>query len=255
MPKLLFMKSSFFILLSFAWIGVGCKKDETKKPQPQLFAATGNINATLDQFRQALGVLNTQLGAATGRREITWEIVPDSLLDKKLPSQFFNQTGTEANAALQRGLAYEPGTDLRVSKTNFAAINAQAATEFAAFSGTATFANTSSNLWPVLFQVAGTTDAAASRGFGMVVSDVDNPNTVQLEFFNGAQSLGKVSVPPHSAGSSFSFAGILFDEPVITRVQVTHEGFLANGEKDISQGGSKDLVVMDDFIYGEPVKK
>lgn len=233
-----------------------CDKDNDNNntDDGKVFTSTGNINPTLDQFRAALGPLNTTTGATAGRREITWEIVPDSLLDKKLPAQFFNQTGAEANTSLQRGLAYAPETDFRVSKTQFAGIDPEAASEFKAFSGTATFANVSVAEWPVFFQRAGITEAAAVRGFGLVVSDVDQPNTVTVEFFNGQQSLGIVNVPPHDASSNFSFAGMLFNEAKITSVKVKHQGILASGKKDISQGGETDLVVMDDFIYGEPVK-
>jgi hypothetical protein len=231
-----------------------CKKDKIKADTPQVFSATGNITATVENFRQSLGPLNTEPGATSGRREITWEVVPDSLLDKKLPAQFFNQVGPEAKASLQRGIIYEPLADFRASRTSFAAIDPAAATNFAAFSGTTTFANVSSNEWPVSFQRAGTTEAAAVTGFGLVVSDVDVAGGVQLEFFNGTERIGVVAVPAHDNTSSFSFVGLKFSTPVITSVKLTHQGILVSGEKDISQGGANDLVVMDDFIYGEPIK-
>jgi hypothetical protein len=36
---------------------------------------------------------------------------------------------------------------------------------------------------------------------------------------------------------------------------VSHDGILADGQKDISAGGQHDLVIFDDFIYGEPKKQ
>lgn len=236
-----------------------CDKDEVKDTRPQLFSANGNILNRLDEFRQSLGQLNTQTGAITGRREISWEAVPDDMLDKTLPLQFFNQTGAEANPALQKGITYEPGFDFRVSKTQFASLDPEAAAQFKAFSGSAVFARVGDDPqpqpWPISFQVAGVAEAAAVRGFGMVVSDVDMPGSVKIEYFNGSSLIGSVDVPARTADSPFSFAGLLFSEPVITSIRVTHQGLLKAGEKDISQGGTHDLVVMDDFIYGEPVKK
>jgi hypothetical protein len=234
-----------------------CEKDEVKDTRPQIFSANGNIITTLDEFRQSLGQLNTQTGATTGRREISWEAVPDDMLDKTLPAQFFNQTGTEANPALQKGITYEPTFDFRVSKTQFASLDPEAAEQFKAFSGSAVFARVGDQPqpWPISFQVAGVAEAAAVRGFGMVVSDVDVTGSVKIEYFNGSSLIGSVDVPARTGDSPFSFTGLLFKDPVITSIRVTHQGLLKAGEKDISQGGTHDLVVMDDFIYAEPVKK
>ena len=248
----------FLAVLSIALVFLGaCNKDDNnvQSDNPRLFVANGDIQPVIEQFRLELGNLNTAPGATGGRREISWEIVPDDLLDKKLPGQFFNQTGENANPSLQRGLIYDPNMDFRVSKTAFASMDADASSEFSAFSGTATFANVSVEPWAVTFQVAGTNDAAGTRGFGMVVSDVDVSGTVSLEFFNGTQSLGKLFVPARQPGSNFSFAGVLYEESIITSVKVSHHGILGTGVKDVSQGGTHDLVVLDDFIYGEPEKK
>ncbi|WP_153797417.1 hypothetical protein [Foetidibacter luteolus] len=38
-----------------------------------------------------------------------------------------------------------------------------------------------------------------------------------------------------------------------TRLAVSHDGFLAEGTKDVSQGAPRDFIVADDFIYSEPV--
>ena len=54
--------------------------------------------------------------------------------------------------------------------------------------------------------------------------------------------------------SHFSFLGVRFNKSErITKVTVTHDGFLEEGTKDVSEGGARDLVVLDDFIYSEPV--
>src|SRR5688572_8880382 len=104
--------------------------------------ANGNISAKVDEFRQILGAtLNTSPGAVGGRREINWEGVPDSLLGQTLPNDFFNPVGTDpALAVRQRGLKYEPTGNFMVSNANFAEINTEAAGQFAAFSGSKTFA-------------------------------------------------------------------------------------------------------------------
>ncbi len=79
-------------------------------------------------------------------------------------------------------------------------------------------------------------------------------SSTALEFFDEGASLSKFFVPAHDAISSFSFLGVQFNNNGhITKVTVTHDGFLEEGTKDVSDVGIRDLIVIDDFIYSEPV--
>lgn len=240
----------FFIFL------VACDKDDDVKPNDDvvLITATGDINVKLNQFRDLVGSqLNTTPNAVGGRREINWDAVPAELIGKKLPPNFFNQTGDNVPATLQRGLAYESTGEFMVSNDNFAAVNADVATQAKSFSGANSFANVNSSLWEVFPQKPGTSTAAKVQGFGIVFSDVDKSNSTFLEFFDGTQSVGKFFVPPHDNNSSFSFIGVYFKNKKVTKIRVGHDGALNEGQKDVTNGGSRDLITLDDFIYSEPV--
>jgi hypothetical protein len=233
-----------------------CEKEKKEDDNVIVITSAGNIENDVNRFRQLLGdPLNTTTGATTGRREINWDGVPDSLQGKQLPNNFFNPTQADAPMARQRGLAYaSAGGEFRVSNSNFAEVNSLAAGQFSSFSGNKTFANISSNLWEIGFEKAGQNHAASVKGFGAVFSDVDLDNSTSLEFFNGTRSLGKYFVPPHNTINSFSFLGVYFkNSETITKVIVSHKGFLAGGNKDISDNGPDDLIVLDDFLYSEPV--
>jgi hypothetical protein len=236
-----------------------CSSCEKENDQPfTVVTATGNISAKVDEFRQLLGSqLNTTPGVTGGRREIDWDGIPAHLLSTPLPSNFFNPVEAGAPPSRQRGLVYSSVSDnFLVSKSNFSEVNSEASGQFGPFSGEQTFSNISSNLWDVGFEVAGQPIAASVRGFGLVFSDVDLPDDSFLEFFDGNKSLGRFYLPPHDATSSFSFLGVYFKNDRITRVRVSHgNGTLNSGEKDISNGGTKDLVILDDFLYDEPISR
>lgn len=246
--------SRVLITLSLGIFIIGCKKESTKD-KSIVFSANGDITAKLTEFRNQLGPVNITIGKTSGRREINWDGVPDSLNGKKLPANFFNPTEAGASESLQRGAVYASADVAMVSATKFSEINAQASTEFASFSGNKTFAVIGTTLWPVSFKVAGTSTDASVKAFGAVFSDVDKTNSTYIEFYSDQRSLGRFFVPPHDNNSNFSFLGVYFPNAAITEVQVGHEGRLSDGEKDISQGGAKDLVVLDDFIYSEPLKR
>ena len=242
-------------IFSIACISIilfSCKKDENET-KSSVYKATGDISARMNEFRAVLGNLNTTPGATSGRREINWDTVADDMTNTNLPSDFFNATGAGAPVARQRGLIYAGGA-AQVSNSSFTHINSEAASQFSAFSGTKSFANVTADKWEIDFAVAGQTTAASVKGFGIVFTDVDKDNTTALEFFDGTNSLGKFFVPAHDNTTAYSFLGVHFENRKITRVQVSHQGTLTGGGKDVSQGGTNDLIVMDDFIYSEPVK-
>jgi hypothetical protein len=246
--------SRVWIALSFGILVIGCKK-ETSKDKSVVFSANGDITAKMTEFRNQLGPVNITIGKTSGRREINWDGVPDSLNGKKLPGNFFNPTEAGAVESLQRGAVYAALDNAMVSASKFSEVNTQASTEFSSFSGNKSFAVTNATLWPVSFRVAGTSTDASVKAFGAVFVDVDKNNSTYIEFYSDQRSLGRFFVPPHDNNSNFSFLGVYFPNTEVTEVQIGHEGRLSDGEKDISQGGSKDLVVLDDFIYSEPLKR
>ncbi len=248
------------IIFGLVFTAISCKKDNDKVEFDDVivFQASGNITAEMDEFRQTIGgSLNTVPGASGGRREIDWDGVPAELIEKDLPLDFFNPTAPESPAIRQRGLVYPSGSGVagfQVSNNSFAAVNSQASSSFNAFSGANTFANVRAKAWDMKFQVPGKNIDAAVKAFGLVLSGVDQPNSTSLEFFNGSKSLGKFFAPPHDSSSSFSFLGVYFKNEKVTSITVNHQGILIDGEADISNGGSKDLIVLDDFLYSEPIE-
>ncbi|MHA4844178.1 hypothetical protein ACX0G7_08440 [Flavitalea antarctica] len=247
------MKKTFLALLYLSVLFNSCKKDSVDEG-PIVIQGNGTIQDEIDAFRQLLGPLNNGAANTSGRREINWDAVPEAQLGKPLPNDFFNPTGPGALATRQRGLIYTSlAGSFVVSKSNFNEINTLASGSFKPFSGANTFANVSSTLWEVGFQVPGQTSRASVRGFGAVFSDVDSPNESYLEFFDDDRSLGRFFIPVHDANSSFSFLGVHFGaDQKVTKVVVSHPGILSSNQADISNGGPEDLIVLDDFLYSEP---
>lgn len=254
----------FSLLLTGAILMASCSKDDNNDyvqpiptPQATVVKASGDLTAALTEFRKLLGdSLNTVPGKTTGRREVNWEGVTAALNNSDaFPFDFFNTVDPAAPAGRKRGLLYvNNGTTFRVDSADFAGIDASYAAQFNAFSGKRTFSGASSHITEVAFQVAGQTTSAVINGFGVVFSDVDDANSTSMEFFNGSKSLGVFKAPVAGA-NSFSFLGVHFAGEKVTRVKITAGAAkLATGVKDLSDGGTKDLVVMDDFFYNEPVQ-
>ncbi|HEX6190995.1 MAG TPA: hypothetical protein VFZ42_01470 [Chitinophagaceae bacterium] len=246
------MKQLILMALA-AFIFASCDK-ESDTPRPVIISGTGNITAKVNEFRALLGsTLNTTKGHTEGRREINWDGVPDMFATQKLPFDFFNPVADGSPENLQRGFLYSTDTDARISSSAFTNLEPANGTEFFSFSGSKTFSAVSSNLWNVEFEVAGARVAASVNGFGAVFSDVDDPASTSIEYFSGNRSLGTYFVPVHS-GSSHSFLGVYFPNEKVTKVRIMQgAATVGAGVKDISVGGTKDLVIMDDFLYDEPV--
>lgn len=247
---------------AIASVFLACSDDNTNPTYPPppppplatIFAASGNIAAKVDEFRNALGVSNgTTVGEQlTGRREINWDGAGANPFNNRndFPADFFN-TNVKAGAIYTTS-----GTGFRNDSTNFRDINPAYADEFAAFSPAKIFAPVGSNQLDQLFQVAGQPTPALVRGFGIVFSDVDvtDKTTIQL-FAQDGTSLGTFVSPVRSDANGATFIGVTFTDAIIARVRITlGTGAMGPGINDISAGGTVDLVVLDNVIYGEPHK-
>lgn len=261
-PKINSIASAVAVALVASIILASCNKDDNytppppPKPQATVVSGAGDITTQLAQFRSILGdSLNTTPGKTSGRREINWDGVPANLTNSNnFPFDFFNSTDPAVGNGRKRGLVYaNTGTSFRVDSTDFSEIDPSYAGQFDAFSQKKTFAYLGTNITEVNFKVAGTNTDAFVQGFGLIFSDVDIANSTTLEFFNGNTSLGVFQAPVRVGASSFSFLGVHFPNDKVTRVRITAgNGVLNAGVKDVSENGTKDLVVMDDFFYSEP---
>jgi hypothetical protein len=224
-------------------------------PDYLTFQAEGDsaaVGGTLDAFRVALGgALNAPNTppAADGRREINWDGAPAALTNvDTFPAAFFNVNS-------KRGaVTTTPGTGLRVDSTVFASANAGLGNQFKAFSPKKLFMAVGSNQVDVDFKLVGTATNGLVKGFGVVLSDVDRAGSTRVEFFdaNGVR-IANLEAPAHSSAHEFSFIGAVFATPLVARVRITSgDAALNTTITDVSAGGINDLVVMDDFVYGEP---
>ena len=227
---------------------------EPPPPTATFITATGAINAKVDEYRALLGEPrnngNVVGPAPSGRREVNWEGVNGvNLNSNAFPADFFART---TKLGLQMST---PGTGLRVSDNDFADIAPAFGDIFNAFSPAKTFIAVGSPVVDVTFEVAGGTAPALVAGFGVVFNDVDVANATKLEAFDKAgKKLGTFIAPVRSDASGNSFVGFKFPSAIVARVRITSgTGALGPQAVDVTNNGTADLVVMDDFLYSEPV--
>lgn len=237
---------------------------------PTIYSAAGNssaaINDQLTAYRNALGTLNPNepTNVASGRREINWDAAPDTVsAPNAFPGNFFN-----FNAAPRaRGIEFSTiGNSLQLSAKAstavgiaFANIDASYDETFSAFSPERLFTAIGSNEVDArFFDPATQTGSALSNGFGAIFSDVDLANVTAIRYYDAdnklvyAQSVPAVTNSGGNNQQTFSFAGLKFDTACVARVRlISGNSVIEAGVADDPANG-KDLVVMDDFIFGEP---
>ena len=245
---------------------------QANQPTPLVFQAAGpdatSIQGTVDAFRASLGNNNGNNPGPIqkGRREINWDGGNPNLLDTTAPVNpflvFLNNRGSQyktpglglsqapASGGLQGGLAVLFGNP------NYAKI-------FRTFSPSRLFTPVGSNITEASFSIPGTNGNAPAtvRGFGAVFTDVDQPDgnvlsaarsnraSTLIEYFGkDGRLLFSSAVPAAPGDGNLSFFAIKFDDARIASVRII-AGNVAPGPNDDRQ---HDIVMMDDFIYGEP---
>lgn len=225
------------------------------RAQPSVFTAACDITAALTDFRTALGPLNPNVVGEQngGRREVNWDAVPPAFTNTlNFPGDFFNQNFSPR----ARGVVFSTdGSGLSVSDNDFTFINPAYDGQFNSFSPIRTFSAIASAETRVDLFVAGTQTPARSTGFGVVFSDVDDHGSASIKLLGvNGNSLGVYHAPPCPGG--FSFVGVRFPKPLVAAIDIqSGHGPLGADAADVSDrdhGPARDLVVMDDFVYGEP---
>jgi hypothetical protein len=211
------------------------------------------ITASRDAFRAAVG--GGTVAGANGsfgglRREINWDGVPDALSDPNaLPGNFFNVNSP-------RGAVFStPGTGFLVSANagQSVPILFGFTGDFQTFSPQKLFTAVNSTITDVNFFLPGTTAPATTSAFGVVFVDVEVANLTKVEFFDWSNTLIFSRTALVGGNQGLSFLGAVADAGErISRVRITSGAntLVANGQLG---NHFDDLVVMDDFLFAEPV--
>ena len=242
---------------------------------PTVFQAAGpniaSIQGAVAEFRTALGEPNNGNAfeeRAGGRREINWDGAPPT--DATTPvvnpfNAFLNSRGAQF---ITPGVGFSQGPASGGPQGGFAKLfgNPTYATEFKAFSNLRLFTPVGSNVTDTFFFVPGSngTVRATVNGFGAIFSDIDQPDgdgpgtkrgnrgsSTLIQFLGVDGRVLFSSFAPAAPGNAgFSFLAIKFNDARIASVRIT-AGDVAPGPTD---NPANDVVLMDDFIYGEPHK-
>lgn len=254
------MKVAKFLALGLALAVLGSSRDGFVQAQkPQVVEAAGDaveVGKAFESFKLLLGGVdngNAPGPIVGGFRSIDWDA---AAVPFDMPGNFFRDVVT-------RGILLEVvGNEFRVSNPSdpadpgfpdnlFDSINPQNAAQFQAFSPMRIFSPLSDRAFVETYFVPGTTppQPATIAGYGAVFGDVDLGGITKIEFFDvEGKPLGSYAVKP--APKELSFLGVYFGKSVVAKVTVSL-GNAGLGEDDVPP--RYDVVVMDDFLYSEPV--
>jgi len=221
------------------------------------------IQGSVDAYRAALGDPNNGsilAGQASGRREINWDggggvstttapVTPFDVFLNTRGAQF-TTPGIGLSQATPAGLA------VLFNNPTYANI-------FSTFSPLRLFTPVGSRITEGFFFVPGSngTQPAAVTGFGAVFTDVDKPDgsehgksaeptSTRIQYFDAeGHRLYTGFVPSAPGDGGLSFFGIVFDDARIASVRIITGDARPGPHGDDDK---KDIVMMDDFIYGEP---
>jgi hypothetical protein len=242
---------------------------DIRSATPVVFQAAGatpeSIQSSVDAFRAALGIPNNANNPGPlshGRREINWDGGSPNVMDTTAPVTPFNTfLNTRGSQFTTPGLGLSQGPPSGGAQGGLAVLfgNPGYDKTFRTFSPSRLFTPVGSNISNASFFIPGTngTVPATVRGFGAVFTDVDqqadgNLNhkaSTLIEYLDkDSRILFSSSVPASPGNGNLSFFGIVFGDARIAAVRI-QAGNVAPGPNDDQ---NHDIVMMDDFIYGEP---
>jgi hypothetical protein len=240
---------------------------------PIVFQAAGptveSIQSSVDEFRAALGEPNNANNPGpltSGRREINWDGGGnnETTTEPVTPFDVFLDSRGGQFTTPGLGLSQAPPSGGPQGGLEGLFNNPTYGETFSAFSPLRLFTPVGSNITEARFFIPGSNGSipATVSGFGAVFSDVDEPDgdglrkrhrnydrgSTLIEYLGvDGKRIFSSFVPASPGEGTFSFFGIVFDDARIARVRIS-TGDEAPGPDDDKQ----DIVMMDDFLYGEP---
>jgi hypothetical protein len=269
------------LVLGVLWIVLPLRSDQNAHAQetttkdfvaPIVFQAAGpnsaSIQSTIDAYRAELGNPDNKNSGSlgTGHREINWDGGGgvDTTTAPVTPfNTFLNTRGSQFTT---RGIGLSQAPPSGGPQGGLAALfnNASYGSIFKTFSALRLFTPVGSNITDAFFFLPGSNGntPATVNGFGAVFTDVDQPDgsgpgakrgnrgaSTLLEFFGvNGELLFSSYVPAAPGDGNLSFFGVKFNDARIARVRITTGNTAAGPDDD----DKNDVVMMDDFIYGEP---
>ena len=232
-----------------------------------VFQAAGpsieSIQGTVDAFRAALGApdnKNNPGPLATGHREINWDGGGgvDTTTDPVTPFNVFLNTRGGQFTTPGVGLSQAPPSGGAQGGLATLFNNPSYATIFHTFSPLRLFTPVGSRITDGVFFVPGTngSESATINGFGAIFTDVDKPSgasrngthSTLIDYYDAnGRRIFTGFVPSSPGDGNLSFLGVVFETPQVAKVRIT-----AGDSRPGLDDGAHDIVMMDDFFYGEP---
>jgi hypothetical protein len=276
-----YMLVTLSAVLGVLWIVLPLRVDQTAHAQenttkdfvaPLVFQAAGpnstSIQSTVDAYRAELGNPdNKNLGPqGTGHREINWDGGGGVDVTTAPVTPFNTFLNTRGSQFTTPGIGLSQAPPSGGPQGGLAALfsNPSYGSIFKTFSPLRLFTPVGSNITDTFFFLPGSNGntPATVSGFGAVFTDVDQPDgsgpgekhgnrgaSTLMEFFGvNGELLFSSYVPAAPGDGNLSFFGIKFNDARIARVRIITGNTTPGPDDD----GKNDIVMMDDFIYGEP---
>ena len=239
---------------------------------PIVFQAAGpnsaSIQSTVNAYRAELGNPDNKNSGSlgTGHREINWDGGGGVDITTAPVTPFNTFLNTRGSQFTTPGIGLSQAPPSGGPQGGLAALfnNASYGSIFKTFSALRLFTPVGSNITDAFFFLPGSNGntPATVTGFGAVFTDVDQPDgsgpgqkhgnrgaSTLMEFFGvNGELLFSSYVPAAPGDGNLSFFGIKFNDARIARVRITAGNTAAGPDDD----AKNDIVMMDDFIYGEP---
>jgi hypothetical protein len=216
----------------------------------RVFTAAGDIRPTVADYQLALGTLNANAPGSKldGRREINWDAVPAAFTNTNtFPGDFFNQPVV----GRARGVGSRPRDRIPHERQQLHGPESRLRARVQLLQPDSHLRRgrqqrDGGRLLRARLDRGGHVDRVRRRVLGRRLRGfrLDPTLRCRRQVWGGMRRRRR----------RWAFVrGVSFPTAIVARVEIqSGKGAVAVGAVDVTDGGERDLVIMDDFIYGEP---